>query len=609
MKRLLTTLVLLALWLLPLRGGANAAAGTNALRERPPAPCSDEDFNSAPGEPSATAQDDEPEAGKLATPKRCACRREDVKEGSFFAATTDLAYAGGFEPKIERAYNSKSSFRGMFGSKWGGEYEVYLTISADGSILVHEYGGGADYRFSPESFSKEELASAVAVISKAASDAGDVVGQKELAQYAERLRADSDFRNAEWEKYKRIRLVAGRELPLGTVLHSNHYEYQYIKRVRDGYLRVMTGKLEHYDNYGRLTRISNFNRNYIDFSYDAEGRLAVIRDNYGRQMSFTLNSRGLVERIEADRGHAASYGYDERGRLTYSKDAGGHAWQYQYDQHDNLTKVAYADGTSTDITYYGPELGERLKSRKEPNGDLTTYSYAPDPNDRRHLHVEMLISNGGVQADRRLYDYYSDYDERGNEWLHKQVTNLDGEVTETEYNQLNYPVRIRRGGEETTFVYNDKGQVIRKETPTELAEFRYHPRLDKAEWVQHTDKESKRSSWSKFSYDAAGNLLHAENSGNQAIDLIYDDTGRISAIIDQDKSRLEFDYNSSSKPVEIRRVVGTVVQKIVVTYEDDGTTIKKVEAIPPGREIALQVTSTFQKLLEIIKPAGVSLSF
>src|SRR5207248_10499570 len=120
----------------------------------------------------------------------------------------------------------------------------------------------------------------------------------EQAQYAERLRSDADFRNAEWEKYKRIRLVAGRELPLGTVLRSNHYDYQYIKRVRDGYLRVMGGKLEHYDNYGRLTRISDFNGNYIDFSYDAEERLATIRDNYGRKMSFTLNSRGLVERVD-----------------------------------------------------------------------------------------------------------------------------------------------------------------------------------------------------------------------------------------------------------------------------------------------------------------------
>src|SRR5207244_200244 len=110
---------------------------------------------------------------------------------------------GGFEPKIERAYNSKSEFRGIFGNNWGAEYEVFLTLSADGSVLVHEYGGAVSYRFSPEGFSKDELEKAVGDIAHAAADAANVAGQKELEQYRDKLRHDSDFRNDQWEKYKR----------------------------------------------------------------------------------------------------------------------------------------------------------------------------------------------------------------------------------------------------------------------------------------------------------------------------------------------------------------------------------------------------------------------
>jgi hypothetical protein len=45
----------------------------------------------------------------------------------------------------------------------------------------------------------------------------------------------------------------------------------------------------------------------------------------------------------------------------------------------------------------------------------------------------------------------------------------------------------------------------------------------------------------------------------------------------------------------------------VVTYGNSGE-IKKVDS-PAGRKIAMQVSSAFQNLLEIVRPAGVSLSF
>src|SRR5436305_14800211 len=84
-----------------------------------------------------------------------------LKNGNFFIGYTDIVYPGGFEPKIERVYNSKTGFKGMFGVGWGNEYEVNLTVSADGSVVVHEYGGGAENRVSPLAFRAYELEKAV----------------------------------------------------------------------------------------------------------------------------------------------------------------------------------------------------------------------------------------------------------------------------------------------------------------------------------------------------------------------------------------------------------------------------------------------------------------
>src|SRR5436190_17826066 len=94
-------------------------------------------------------------AALLAAP--AASSNVSLRNGNFFIGYTDIVYPGGFEPKIERVYNSKTPFKGMYGFGWGNEYEVYLTVSADGSVVVHEYGGGAENRFSPVAFRSEEL--------------------------------------------------------------------------------------------------------------------------------------------------------------------------------------------------------------------------------------------------------------------------------------------------------------------------------------------------------------------------------------------------------------------------------------------------------------------
>src|SRR5688572_589373 len=80
--------------------------------------------------------------------------RADVslRNGNFFVYFRDLSYPGGMEPKIERVYNSKSDFIGMFGYSWGTQYETRLKVESDGSIVVTEFGGGPDNRFVSKNF-------------------------------------------------------------------------------------------------------------------------------------------------------------------------------------------------------------------------------------------------------------------------------------------------------------------------------------------------------------------------------------------------------------------------------------------------------------------------
>src|SRR3954471_1588599 len=117
-----------------------------------------------------------------------------IKNGNFFIGYTDIIYPGGFEPKLERVYNSKTPFKGMFGWGWGNEYEVFLTVSADGSVVVHEYGGGAENRFSPVASNGAELDKAVNAISATAEKIGAVGSKDQLAGYKQKLKSDAGFR-------------------------------------------------------------------------------------------------------------------------------------------------------------------------------------------------------------------------------------------------------------------------------------------------------------------------------------------------------------------------------------------------------------------------------
>ena len=47
-------------------------------------------------------------------------------------------------------------------------------------------------------------------------------------------------------------------------------------------------------------------------------------------------------------------------------------------------------------------------------------------------------------------------------------------MTETVYNECcGLPLLIKRGGEETAFVYDTKGRVVKKTTPSEVTELAY----------------------------------------------------------------------------------------------------------------------------------------
>lgn len=533
-----------------------------------------------------------------------------LKNGNFFVAYTDIAYPGGYEPKIDRFYNSKTNYKGMFGWGWGNEYEVYLTVSADGSVVVHEYGGGAENRFSPASFNAQELEKAVEMISAAAQKLGTVGSAAQLDSYKKKLRSDANFRNEEWQKFRAQGKVEARQLPVNSQLVSNKFSYQKLTRVQGGYIRTFdNGKVEKFNDQGRLVKSADKNNNFIELAYNKEGRIEKLTDNFNRRMFFKYNTQGLVESIDGENSKHTEYKYNNMGELIYSKDVDGNAYTFKYDgerQH-NMVEIGYSDKTTMAMTYYGRDKHMNIKTVKDRDNTVTHYGYETDRGDAGHYWVTVDVKDkDGKAISSSKYEYFMKRKADGEEWMYKMLTVIDGERTETTYNECcGLPLIIKQGKEETSFEYDTKGHVTKKITPTEVTELAYDDKVGKVTKVKRFSKlDPKQVLWSEFQYDPKGNLILAKNSDKKGVKLFYDNLGRIKTMVDQNQRVISFKYNENSKPVEITDPkLGT----ITVSYTNSGE-IKKVESTA-GRKIALQVTSAFQNLLDIIRPAGVSLSF
>jgi len=524
-----------------------------------------------------------------------------LKNGNFFMVYVDIIYPGGFQPKIERVYNSKTAYKGVFGWGWGNEYEVFLKVSADASVVVHEYGGGAENRFFPIKFSRKELMDAANNIAKANKQSGN-------KSYINRLVIDANFRNDEWQKLVSRGVLKPMSLSVGTQLQSNAFSYQYITKTKEGYVRSFdNGKSELFNEQGRLVKVADKNGNYIKFEYGKDGHLNKALDNFNRKMFFTFNARGLVERIDGENGKKVNYKYNKNDELIASQDIENNTYSYKYDARHNMTEIGYPDKTKMVMKYYSKKQYDNVQTVTDRDGTTTEYTYDRDSKDAGHFTVKVAVKDKkNRNISKSSYEYFIKTNAKGVEWTQKMITDLDGDKTETTYNECcGLPIVIKKGKQITKFDYDAKGRVVKKDTPFEITNLKYHDTFGKVVAVDHQSKQNKKmKTWSKFKYDNKGNLIAANNSEKKAVKLFYDGVGRIKSMIDHRKRRIDFEYNENSKPIVIK---DPKLGSINVSYTNSGE-IKQVNS-SAGRKVAVQVVSAFQNLLDIIRPAGVSLSF
>ena len=178
----------------------------------------------------------------------------NLKNGNFYVSYTDVVVPGGGKNlKITRTYNSKSAKRGWFGYGWGSNFETSLSVSADGSVVIREYGSGAVTRFTP----KEDLNidDAVSRIIKAMEKEGQSIDDSYGENLKKELTNNEEKRRKFGEKY-----LVKVKLREGTELYSVKRGLQKVVKLKKGYARLFTnGNREDFDQSGKLIKISHSN--------------------------------------------------------------------------------------------------------------------------------------------------------------------------------------------------------------------------------------------------------------------------------------------------------------------------------------------------------------
>ncbi len=542
--------------------------------------------------------------------------RADVslRNGNFYAAFKDMSYPGGMEPKIERVYNSKSDFHGIFGISWGSEYETHLSIDPDGSVIVTEFGGGADNRFTAKGYTGKDLDASIDQLVSAAKKAGLVSTAAQIQDYKAKVASDFDYRAKQYSLFVGKGFMPKKQIQDGTQLTSTRYLYQYITKVKGGFSRVIQeGGLEKFNEAGKLVQIMDRNKNFINFSYDKNGNLIQLIDNQNRRMNLSYNAQNLVEKVVGESGKVAYYKYSPKGLMIYCKDAGGieNTFKYSDDSFVNLIEIGYLQNLDAkgqpkkmSITYYGKDKNMNTKSVSNIDGTINLYDYMKDPKNPNYYGVSVLLREAnGTRIGDSKYEYFSKPKLGGDVFTSKMISTVDGQVTETTYDEkLGFPAKVVSNGRVTTMEYDPKGRMTKKVTPIETTELTYDQVVGKVNKVTRKLK-SGTILWSTFAYDKAnGNLLLAQNNEKKSVKLIYDQQGRIRALVDQAARQLTFKYNELGKPVEIADAKLGLVK---FTYKNSGE-VDKIQS-NGGANVASEVMRALQGLIDITAPSGVTM--
>lgn len=532
----------------------------------------------------------------------------DPENASFTDTQVDMIVLGtGYNLRIQRSYSSRSIHSGIFGFGQCSDFETSLQATPEGSIIITHCGAGQITEFLPKGKSAN-TAKAVEMILEEKKKKSPNPNPKYWSEFKEKLLFDEVTRRRE-----ALELGINTKLPEGDTLFlaggsgSEQVAFKnntYIRYLNDSTVQIFNPK-------GELIKMSDRNGNSITIERK-DGKISRVLDDLGRSLTFVYhpNTR-LVKDIIGPDGIKATYEYKDKSgeNLTKVVNAWGNAYLYEYDELHNQTRKAYPDKTQQTLTY--DKKRDWVTSFKNRSGCLESYNYEFDKK-QPELHYwanVKKVCKGKVVASNK-YEFWFKKDNAGKGVLQKTRSKENNRVTEIIFDESNgRPLVVNTDGSKVEYAYFPNGLLQAKKTPNQKSTYTYYDEIKKVKTmvVDILDPKGKvlKTVTTQFKYDNKANLQLAENSDGQRVKLTPDAKGRVKRIEDQAKRVLSIEYDErfNNKPKLIKR---EGLGSLTIAYKPNGD-IDRVDS-KESPEVAQQIASTFNNLLDIVGPASTDVS-
>ena len=524
----------------------------------------------------------------------------DTKNANYTKTFVDIALSGaGLPLLIERTYNSRSLYRGMFGYGWCSNLETRLEVMPDNTLMVVECGGGAEISY----VSKGAKGNRSVLIKKIMAEVKKKKGlPKKYIKQVERDVKKSALLQSELIRAFRLKGKA----QSGQTYQAVGRQNDHIRFTGNQYIRTLpNGQMEFFNKDGLLVKEQDKSGNWISIQRK-KGRIVKMMDNKGRSLQFR-RKKGVLTVTGPNKVKAVYViKKDNLVKVTNSK---GEEYHHFYDNYHNLKKTRYPDNTYEALVYNTDR--DWVMSFKDRRGCKETYKYVTNKRNKDHYWTDVRKKCGKRVTNISRYEFWNKKKKDGGKYLYRAKQRVNGRITDITYDmRTGSPLSVTRNRITTQYAYYGNGFLKSRAQPGRRVLFsNYNNKCKKPTQVvvQYTQgRKVSRQVKTQISYDPKRcHLVMAkqDNTGRWVI-VKRDHLGRIAEMRDQSKKRIIVAYNEKySKPKKITR---PGVGSIQVFYDKNGQVDTGKTKTDPT--VAAQVASVFNGFLEIISPVATDIT-
>ena len=524
----------------------------------------------------------------------------DTKSAGYSKTFVDFNSPSNFNMKIERAYNSRSIYKGLFGFGWCSNFETKLVTLPDNSLKVIECGGGMEILYYQKN-KTSDIQLQTNIILKAVRARNKKIGTKKL----KKLKADllqSQTLRAEFLKSLDIE---------GKV--SNNVKYyaegrfnEFVVFKNKTYHRTLpNGVSDIFDSKGRLLKVFDKFGNYISFIW--KSNKIQITTRHGKRLTLNINpNSGLIKNAVFQKKIVASYQHNSFENLTKVLNHAKEKFFYAFDDFHNLLEITYPDKTKEILTYDTKK--DWVLSFQNRKGCLETYDYGKNPKNSNHYFSTVEKKCGRKIVNKSKYEFWNKPLPNGKgKYLHRARARVNGKLTDVIYHpKFGTPISFLKNGVRTKREYYSNGLLKLKDDIYRTVEYKkYSTSCRKPEHVEVNlkDKTGKilSTSETQFQFKPNCQLILAKKSPEEWIKVGHDDKGRLSIMEDQSRKVVTLGWNDNLNKPELitRKGVGS----IQIVYDESNGQVTNLKG-SSGPSIMAQVSSVFNSFLQILSPVA-----